>query len=126
MKKVYTIGEVLVDMMMDKFPNYQAMFGGAPANVAMNVAKFGAPTYFLGNFGEDHLASFLRKTMKKRHINLDYATSQGKTTLAFVSGDDFGERDFQFYSESDLAYDLPENLELDDNSIVHFGGQPLF
>lgn len=126
MRKIYTIGEVLIDMMMDEFPNYNAKFGGAPANVAMNVAKFGAPTYFLGNFGDDYLGSYLKKTMSKRNINLDLTSTQGRTTLAFVSWDKEGERDFQFYFESDQNYSLPKSFKLDKHSIVHFGGATAF
>mgnify|MGYP001255368847 CR=1 FL=1 len=124
--KIYTIGEVLVDMMMEDYPIYHAKFGGAPANVAMNVAKFGADTYFLGNFGDDYLGSKLKATMEERHIDLSYTTTHSKTTLAFVSWDENGERDFQFYSESDQNYTLPNDFQLSSQSIVHFGGATAF
>ena len=42
--KIYTIGEVLVDM-MGGLSHYHANLE-SPTNVAMNVAKFGADTYF--------------------------------------------------------------------------------
>ena len=126
MRKIYSIGEVLVDMMMTNFPHYEAKFGGAPANVAMNLAKFKGKSYFLGNVGNDHLGQGLYETMKNASIDLSYASQSGKTTLAFVSWDDEGERDFQFYSESDQDYHLPKSLNLTQDDMVHFGGATAF
>ena len=126
MKKIYSIGEVLVDMMMTDFPCYEAKFGGAPANVAMNLAKFKGKSYFLGNVGVDHLGQSLYQSMQKVGIDLSYVTQSGKTTLAFVSWDEKGERDFQFYSESDQDYHLPASLKLSKDDMVHFGGATAF
>lgn len=125
MKNIFVIGESLIDMMMSEFPNYQAKFGGAPANVAVNTAKFGAKTYFLGNIANDYLGDFLYNKMKESNISLEYSSRSGKTSLAFVSWDNQGERDFQFYSEADQDYVLP-NIILGDEDLVHFGSATAF
>lgn len=126
MKNIYSIGEVLIDMMMKEEGIYEAKFGGAPANVAINLARFNAQSFFLGNFGDDHLGHRLYKEMKENNVKLDYASQTGKTSLAFVSWDEEGERDFQFYPESDQDYQVTEKITLDDKSIVHFGAATAF
>lgn len=126
MKRIITIGEVLVDMMMTDFPLYEAKFGGAPANVAMNLAKFGSKTSFLGNFGSDHLGKKLYEKMHQATIDLSCASQKGQTSLAFVSWDEKGERDFQFYSASDQDYQVPTDFQVFQDDLVHFGAATAF
>lgn len=122
---VYCIGEVLVDMMMDKFPNYEAKFGGAPANVAYHLGKAEASTYFIGNIGNDYLGKYLKNTLETAGIRLEYTTFSSKTPLAFVSWDAQGERDFQFYLPQFDDYSIP-SINLTKNDLVHFGSAIAF
>ncbi len=122
---VYCIGEVLIDMMMDKFPNYEAKFGGAPANVAYHLGKAGSQTYFIGNIGNDYLGQFLKDTLKSANIDLTYTTFSSNTPLAFVSWDKEGERDFQFYLPQFDDYSVP-SINLSKQDVVHFGSAIAF
>lgn len=110
MKKIYSIGEVLVDMMMTDFPHYEAKFGGAPANVAMNLAKFQGKSYFLGNVGVDHLGQSLYQTMLRAGIDISYASQSGNTTLAFVFWDEKGEVNFNFILKAIKIITCPLHL----------------
>ncbi|CAM3675862.1 carbohydrate kinase [Erysipelothrix urinaevulpis] len=125
MKNIYTIGEVLIDMMQTN-NYYSSMFGGASGNVAVNVARFGSESYFLGNFGQDFFGEQLKERMIKENVHLTYSSQKGKTSLAFVSWDKVGERNFQFYSESDQDYCLPASVLVDASDIVHFGSATAF
>ncbi|MEG1426400.1 MAG: carbohydrate kinase [Oscillospiraceae bacterium] len=73
--------------------------GGAPANVAVQAARLGASSAFVGKVGEDLFGSFLRDTLAENGVNtrglvLDPAFA---TTLAFVQLSETGDRDFSFY-----------------------------
>lgn len=116
---VYCFGEVLIDFLQD--PQQPGVFrrfaGGAPANVAVAVAKLGGPGRFVGMFGADMFGEFLRAELE--HYGVDChacaSTTAAKTALAFVALNDEGDRSFSFYRPpaADLLYttaQLPDNF----------------
>lgn len=131
-----TLGEILIDFTPDGFnelgfPRYIRNPGGAVFNAAVTMAKYGAKTAFLGKVGDDLFGRFLR----------DYLTSSGvdcrglcadagrNTTLAFVSLEPNGERDFAFYRRHEADLKLREDeLDLDrirSAKLFHFGSLSL-
>lgn len=118
MNKVFCIGELLIDLI-----NNEAKAGGAPANVCASVCKLGGDSYFLGQVGDDDYGKFLLDTLKSVNINTDMLVKEGQTTLAVVSIDEKGERDFKFKRGSDGEYSF-ESIDLEkitSHDIVHFG-----
>lgn len=103
--KVMAFGEALIDFLSNgvtglgskesftKFP------GGAPANVAVAVARLGGNSHFAGQVGDDAFGHFLQASLQSYGVNTDamLMTKAAKTALAFVSLDDTGERSFEFY-----------------------------
>jgi len=135
---VICIGEVLIDMVskepgkslpdVERFAKYA---GGAPANVAVGLAKLDRTITFAGKVGGDSFGQFLRQYLEKHSVNTDYlvADEERKTRLAFVSIDQQGERSFEFWERepADLALsvnDVPHGL-LDQARVVHFGSLAL-
>jgi len=103
---VVTCGEVLIDFVstqaditLAQAPAFAKAFGGAPANVAVGVARLGCRAGFMGQVGDDEFGHFLAATL--RGYNVDVAalrfSTQARTALAFVSLRADGERDFMFY-----------------------------
>lgn len=132
MEKVLCIGELLIDFIgeaKDKNIEGQSRFlmkaGGAPANVACTIAALGGESAFCGSVGRDGFGDFLENTLKAYHVNTGYLKrSEQPTTLAFVSVEANGERDFIFVrgADADLQnVDLPRNINSQDKTIVHFG-----
>ena len=129
---ILTIGEMLIDLTQtgvsdQGIPVYTAFPGGAPANVAVAAAKLGASTAFIGKVGNDAFGKLLVDTVKNNGVNADgmIVTDTANTTLAVVSLQQSGERDFAFYrkgfadtqlSESGIADDTLKNTH-----ILHFG-----
>lgn len=107
MGRIYTIGEVLIDFLpkekgiLKDLSDFEKKFGGAPANVAMIVSKLGGDAAFIGKVGADPFGDFLIAMMEEFGVNTDnvFRTKEAKTTLAFVSLDKNGERDFSFYRD---------------------------
>ena len=132
MRKVITIGELLIDFMpMEKgfrlkdTEGFVKKPGGAPANVAVAAAKLGRDAYFIGQVGQDGFGDFLKSSLEAYGVNTSrlYQTSKAKTALAFVSLDDRGERDFIFYRNPSADQLLEKDgINLDDfkNEILHF------
>jgi fructokinase len=129
MKKIYCIGELLVDFIgqtgqgIEKSTQFAKLAGGAPANVAAAVAKLGGAAAFMGQVGDDSFGRFLLSSLAELGININLCTSAGKTTLAFVALDRLGERDFEFYRGSDGDYQLADfDLSvIEREEIIHFG-----
>lgn len=126
---VVCYGELLIDMISMNTGNlvdskgFLKKFGGAPANVAMGLAKLGTSVRFMGKVGDDPFGHFLKNTLEKNKVLTDklILSKTDKTTLAFVSLDKDGQRDFFFYKGAHEAITASE-VELPENtSIFHFG-----
>jgi fructokinase len=98
-------GEALIDFLADPpGPDGAALrfarnAGGAPANVAVAVARLGGDARFVGMLSTDMFGRFLLAQLQ--HHGVDVAqvreTAHAPTALAFVSLDEDGERSFSFY-----------------------------
>jgi fructokinase len=105
MADITCFGEALIDFHahLPSDPNAPRHFveyaGGAPANVAVAVAKLGGDSAFVGMLGRDLFADFLLRSFKSAGVDTQYIarTDAANTALAFVSLDEAGERRFSFY-----------------------------
>ena len=73
--------------------------GGAPANVAVAVARLGGNAVFAGMLGKDIFGNLLFGQLAAAGVDTRYVrrTDQANTALAFVALDTHGERSFSFY-----------------------------
>lgn len=132
MFKVVSFGEILIDFLSNKLgpdedetlETFTKFPGGAPANVAVAVAKLGGESYFVGKIATDMFGEFLTYSLKEMGVKTDYLTysNNHKTALAFVSLDQARERSFEFYREN--TADL--NFEISDFKTELFKGPGIF
>lgn len=130
MKKVFCIGELLIDFVaekqgsdLSKANEFKKKAGGAPANVACAISKLGGKSVFVGCVGDDPFGTFLLDVLDNAKVDTSMAQrSETFTTLAFVSIDADGERDFVFSRGADreLNYDASLKKEFNGN-MIHFG-----
>lgn len=103
---IVSIGEILVDMIGTN-GEYKMYIGGAPYNVAVNANRFGADVTFFGKVGNDVAGDFIKKKVKGERLTTVIDTdSRRNTTLAFVSNDKNGERNFAFFRHETADYYL--------------------
>ncbi|WP_341302496.1 carbohydrate kinase [Lysinibacillus sp. FSL H8-0500] len=133
MGRLFTIGELLIDFTpaneygsLTTIEHFTKNAGGAPANVAAVCAKLGQQAALFTQVGQDAFGDFLKTTLQQAGVDTRYIrqTTEGETSLAFVSLATNGDRDFLFYRRqtADLLY-KPEYLPLQlltSNDIVHF------
>lgn len=134
MADIVCTGELLIDFVSTRAgvslieaPAFVKAPGGAPANVAVGLAKLGVKSSFMGKIGNDDFGKFLAKTLNDNGVDvtpLSYSDT-ARTMLAFVSRTADGERDFMFYRHpsADMLF---EPAEVDGDFIVrsrilHFG-----
>jgi len=113
--QVLCMGEALIDMLSDKGQNqtdrvesFRKFAGGAPANVAVAVARLGGNSALFGKLGKDQFGDFLHKTLENLNVSTEFLgfSATGKTALAFVGLDNDGERSFDFYIDNAAHTDL--------------------
>ncbi len=119
MTPVLAIGETLIDLIVDDAApdleaaeTFVARDGGAPANVAVALARLGVSSAFAGVVGDDPFGRRLRATLTREGVDTSRlrATADAHTSLAFAWKDDHGDGHFQLLrladrllSEEDVA-----------------------
>lgn len=96
--RVWVTGDAVVDLIPDSESSYLKCPGGAPANVAVAIARLGGDAAFIGRVGQDPLGRFMQQTLKQEQVDtqmmiLDEAQ---RTSTVIVDLDDSGERSFTF------------------------------
>jgi len=133
MRTMYSIGEVLIDFIplqkgkaLKDVVEFERAPGGAPANVAAAVAKYGGRASMITKLGNDAFGDFLLEQLQQAGVMTDNIsrTSEANTGLAFVSLRADGERDFSFYRKPSADLLLHES-EIEENwfeegDILHF------
>jgi fructokinase len=106
MSDVVCFGEVLIDFVptvtpttLIDAPAFKKAPGGAPANVAVGLARLGVSSAFMGKVGDDAFGRFLVNTLAEAGVDVGPVrfSSEARTALAFVSLRSDGEREFMFY-----------------------------
>ena len=132
MMDVVALGELLIDFTCqsvdtDGYPTMAAHPGGAPANFLAALSQFGAKTALLGKVGTDAFGKLLTATLAKAGIETRglIATDQVFTTLAFVTLDDTGNREFSFSrkpgADTCIAFEELDLSLIDEAKVFHFG-----
>ena len=133
MREITAIGEVLIDLTQTgvneaKVPVFAANPGGAPANVAVAAARLGAKTAFIGKVGADGFGSYLAGVLGENGVDISgLRRSNAATTMAIVSVDASGERDFRFVrgADAELCCDEVSKELIRDTKFLHFGSVSL-
>ena len=129
---VVALGELLIDFAPQgvneaNYPVLSANPGGAPGNFLAALTKYGCKTAMIGKVGDDAFGHLLVKTLEAAGIEtkgilLDVDVF---TTLAFVSLDASGNRDFSFARKPGADTCLrPEEVDealLASARVFHFG-----
>ena len=129
---VVALGELLIDFTsrgIDElgYPTMEAHPGGAPANFLAAIAKGGMKTALIAKVGDDSFGHTLIKTLRDNNINTDGIIIDDTvfTTLAFVTLDSNGDREFSFsrkpgadtmLRDSEINYSLIKEAR-----VFHFG-----
>ena len=132
MTDVVALGELLIDFAClktddDGYPTMAAHPGGAPANFLATLSKFGAKTALLGKVGTDAFGKMLTDTLEKAGIETRglVAADDVFTTLAFVTFDAHGDREFSFSrkpgADTRLTFDELDLSLIDEARVFHFG-----
>ena len=135
---VVCLGEMLIDMFpaevgkrLVEVSAFRPKPGGAPANVAVCLARLGIQSAFIGKVGDDafghHLVNVLaREGVETRGMRFD---AYARTTMAFIASPDPHTAEFLFYrnpgADMRLQADELEHDMLSRTKTFHFGSLSL-
>ena len=129
---VTALGELLIDFAPKSvdaagYPTLAANPGGAPGNFLAALNKYGCSVAMIGKVGDDMFGRLLLNTLKGAGIETRGVVVDPNqfTTLAFVSLDASGNRDFSFArkpgADTCLTYDEVDEALVTGTRVFHFG-----
>ena len=132
MINVVALGELLIDFTCvsadaEGYPTMAAHPGGAPANFLAALSSFGAKTALLGKVGNDTFGKLLTGTLDAAGIDTrGLVMDEGVfTTLAFVTLDPSGDREFAFArkpgADTRIRFEELDLSLIDEAEVFHFG-----
>jgi fructokinase len=128
---IVVIGEALIDLIesREQKGSYQAVVGGANANVAIALARRGSRQTFLARLSEDAFGATIRAKLVENGVDLQRAISATEpTSLAIASIGQSGGASYSFYVNGTADWgwteaELPTAVELKemDAKAIQFG-----
>ncbi|MFC5836038.1 aminoimidazole riboside kinase [Aeromonas bestiarum] len=96
--RVWVMGDAVVDLIPEGELHYLKCPGGAPANVAVGVARLGGDAAFIGRVGADPFGRFMADTLVTEGVDIGHLTQDPahNTSTVLVALDEAGERSFTF------------------------------
>lgn len=96
--RVWVLGDAVVDLVPENAMRYLKCPGGAPANVAVGIARLGGESGFIGRVGADSFGIFLQQVLQNEGVDITHMTADAEhhtsTVLVDLAAD--GERSFTF------------------------------
>lgn len=133
MKRLYAIGEALIDFTpvetgkgISEVRGFEPHVGGAPANVLGAYTCLGGESSMITKLGDDPFGDKIENLFKEYHIDTTHVirTTEANTSLAFVALKDDGNREFSFYRKpgADMLFseDDVEGSWFEDAFGLHF------
>lgn len=128
---ILVIGEALIDLIENRYQAgaFNAIVGGANANVAIALARRGTPQQFLARISTDRFGKIIRDRLVSNGVALDHSVETDElTTLAVVSIDSNGVPSYSFYVNGTADWgwtsaELPTDADLDNlgATAIQFG-----
>lgn len=96
--KVWVLGDAVVDLLPESDGRLLPCPGGAPANVAVGIARLGGTSGFIGRVGDDPFGTLMQRTLLTEGVDITYLKQDEwhRTSAVLVDLNDQGERSFTF------------------------------
>ncbi len=99
MRKIYAIGESLLDIIFKNNLPQTAKPGGAMLNSVISVGRMGLPVYFISEYGIDDAGDLIDSFLSANGVNTSYVGryNDGNTALALAFLDHKNDANYTFY-----------------------------
>ncbi len=122
MRKIYTVGEAIYDIIFENRKPVDAKVGGAMINTSVSLGRLGLPIHYIGDTANDVVGDIMVEFLEENHVDVSHFTrydnSKSRLALAFL---DKNAPRYSFYkikTDQKIFLDFPE-VKKDD--IILFG-----
>jgi fructokinase len=99
MRKIYTIGETVLDIVFKQFQPVVAKAGGSMLNASVSLGRIGLPIHFISEYGTDTVGRMIDGFLTTNGVDTRYVYHypEGKSALALAFLDEKNNADYSFY-----------------------------
>ncbi len=99
MRKIFAIGETVLDIIFEKNKPVAAKAGGSMLNTSVSLGRMQQPIYFISEYGMDAAGKIIDKFLKDNNVSdkFIYRYTEGKTALSLAFLDENSDADYSFY-----------------------------
>ncbi|MBN2520676.1 MAG: carbohydrate kinase [Bacteroidales bacterium] len=119
-KKIYTIGETVLDVIFNNNEPETAKPGGSALNTSVSLGRVGLPVSFISEWGNDKVGNLIHLFLKANHVNTNYVYrfSEGQSALALAFLDKNRDASYNFYKKFPEKRLQIEPPEINENDII--------
>ena len=123
MRKIFAIGETLLDIIFKNDQPQTAKPGGAMLNSVVSVGKVGLPVYFISEYGKDDTGNLVDKFLLDNGVNTKFVNryTDGNTSLALAFLDHKNDAQYTFYKNRQHGKKTMDFPSVEKDDIVLFG-----
>jgi fructokinase len=123
MRRVYTVGETVLDIIFKNHVPVAAKAGGSMLNATVSLGRLGIAVSFISEYAVDEVGSFIDSFLVSNHVDTSYVCrySDGKSALALAFLDENNNAGYSFYKNypsKRLGINVPD---FNEDDIVVFG-----
>jgi fructokinase len=122
-RKVYGIGETILDIIFSKNKVQAAKPGGSAFNTLISLGRMKVNANLISEFGNDNAGNLIENFLNENGVNIDHVnrfrTSKTPISLAFLG--ESGDADYSFYKDYPNLRLKNIEPEFTENDIVVFG-----
>ena len=122
-KKVYAIGETLLDIIFEGHQVKAAKPGGSMLNSAVSLGRVGINVSLITEFGHDQTGKLILEFLEKNHVQTHniHLYKNGKTPLAMAFLNEKGDANYDFYKPYPIERLQVKIPHFTPNDILLFG-----
>ena len=118
MRRVFGIGETILDIIFKNDQPYKAVPGGSVFNGMISLGRLQVPVSFISELGQDQVGDLILRFMEQNNLSADWIDrfTEGKSPVSLAFLDENKNANYSFYKnypEQRLEVSLPR-IEKDD------------
>ena len=101
MRKIFGIGETILDIIFQNNQPYKAVPGGSVFNGLITLGRMGLPVTFISELGNDRVGDIIRDFMRDSHLTTEFVDCfpNGKSPLSLAFLDEDKNAHYIFYKD---------------------------
>jgi fructokinase len=101
MRKIYGIGETVLDIILKDGQPRAAKAGGSVLNSVVSMGRMGLPVSFISEYGSDNVGELIDKFLKENGVDSSsvHRFSDGSTSLALAFLNEKNDASYTFYKD---------------------------